>query len=150
MIGWSDVSRKNLTEDGFSGVLGYYDYGVHSTMTYTILVNGEPRGLITPTRGLRQGDPLSPYLFLFCAEGLNAILNQARENGDIHGFSICRNGPKLTHLFFADGCLLFCRSTLEECEKIQHILAYYEQATRQVVNKDKTTLFFSKNTSEHS
>ena len=57
-------------------------------VTYSILVNGEPKGLITPTRGLRQGDPLSPYLFLFCVEGLNAILNQASENGDIHGFSI--------------------------------------------------------------
>ena len=121
-----------------------------TTVTYSILVNGEPKGLITPTRGLRQGDPLSPYLFLFCVEGLNAILNQASENGDIHGFSICRNGPKLTHLFFADDCLLFCRFTLEECEKIQQILAYYEEATGQVVNKDKTTLFFSKNTSEQS
>ena len=119
-----------------------------TTVTYSILVNGEPKGLITPTRELRQGDPLSPYLFLFCAEGLNAILNQASENGDIHGFSICTNGPKLTHLFFADDCLLFCRSTLEECEKIQQILAYYEEATGQVVNKDKTTLLFSKNTSE--
>ena len=58
-----------------------------TTVTYSILVNGEPKGLITPTRGLRQGDPLSPYLFLFCAEGLNAILNQASESGDIHGFS---------------------------------------------------------------
>ena len=121
-----------------------------TTVTYSILVNGEPKGLITPTRGLRQSDPLSPYLFLFCAEGLNAILNQASESGDIHGFSICRNGPKLTHLFFADDCLLFCRSTLEECEKIQQILAYYEEASGQVINRDKTTLFSSKNTSEQS
>ena len=52
------------------------------------------------------------------------------------------------NLFFADDCLLFCRSTLEECEKIQQILAYYEEASGQVVNKDKTTLLFSKNTSE--
>ena len=121
-----------------------------TTVTYSILVNGEPKGLITPTKGLRQGDPLSPYLFLFCAEGLNAILNQASESGDIHGFPICRNGPKLTHLFFADDCLLFCRSTLEECEKIQQILAYYEEASGQVINRDQTTLFFSKNTSEQS
>ena len=44
-----------------------------TTVTYSILVNGEPKGLITPSRGLREGDPLSPYLFLFCVEGLNAI-----------------------------------------------------------------------------
>ena len=121
-----------------------------TTVTYSILVNGEPKGLITPTRGLRQGDLLSLYLFLFCVEGLNAILRQAMGNGDIHGFSICRNGPKLIDLFFVDDCLLFCRSTLEECEKIQQILAYYEEAMGQVVNKDKTTLFFSKNTSVQS
>ena len=46
--------------------------------------------MISPTRGIKQGDPLSPYLFLFCAEGLNAILKRAEDNGDIHGFSICR------------------------------------------------------------
>lgn len=120
-----------------------------STMTYSILLNGEPKGLITPSRGLRQGDPLSPYLFLFCVEGLNAILQKAAEDGEIQGFSICRNGPKVTHLFFADECLLFCRSTLEECEKIQELLTYYEETSGQMVNKDKTTLFFSKNTDVH-
>ena len=53
-------------------------------------------------------------------------------------------------LFFADDCLLFCWSTLEECEKIQQILAYYEEASGLVINRDKTTLLFSKNTSEQS
>ena len=119
-----------------------------TTVSYSIIVNGESKGMIKPSRGLRQGDPLSPYLFLFCAKGLNAILKQAVDVGEIQEFSICRRGPKLTHLFFADDCLLFCRSTLEECEKIQELLALYESASRQMVNKDKTTLFFSKNTEE--
>nr|XP_023888394.1 uncharacterized protein LOC112000487 [Quercus suber] len=117
-----------------------------TTVTYSIMVNGEPKGLIILSRGLRQGDPISPYLFLFCAEGLNAIFQKVAENGEIYGFSICKNGPKLTHLFFTDDCLLFCRSTLEECEKIQELLACYEEASGQMVNKEKTTLFFSKNT----
>ena len=117
-----------------------------TTVSYSIMVNGEPKGLIKPSRGLRQGDPLSPYLFLFCAEGLNALLRQAAATGDIHGFSLCRNGPKLTHLFFADDCLIFCRSTLEECAKIQELLAGYEAASGQMINREKTTLFFSKNT----
>ena len=81
-------------------------------------MNGQPKGLIKLSRGLRQGDPLSPYLFLFCAEGLNDLFSGAVVKGEIQGFSIYRNGPKLTHLFFADDCLLFCRSTLEECTKI--------------------------------
>ena len=87
-------------------------------VSYSILVNGEPKGMIKPSRGLRQGDPFSPYLFLFCVEGLNAILKQAADVGEIQGFSICRRRPKLTHLFFVDDCLLFCKSTLEEYEKI--------------------------------
>ena len=45
-----------------------------TTVSYSILVNGEPKGMIKPSRGLRQRDPLSPYLFLFCAKGLNALL----------------------------------------------------------------------------
>ena len=45
-----------------------------TTVSYSILVNGETKGMIKPSRGLRQRDPLSPYLFLFCAKGLNALL----------------------------------------------------------------------------
>ena len=119
-----------------------------TTVLYSILVNGEPKGMIVPSRGLRQGDPLSSYLFLFCAEGLNALLQNAATRGDIHGFSICRSGHKLTHLFFANDCLIFCRSTLEECNKIQELLAYYEIVSGQVINKEKTTLCFSRNTDE--
>lgn len=121
-----------------------------STVSYSILVNGEPEGMIHLSRGLRQGDLLSPYLFLFCVEGLNAILRKAATAGEIEGFSLCRCGPKITHLFFADDCLLLCRSNLAECEKIKELLAVYEAASGQMVNKDKTTLFFSKNTDEES
>ena len=85
-------------------------------------------------------------MFLFCAKGLNALLRNAATKGDMHGFSICRSGPKLTHLFFADDCLIFFRSTLEEYNKIQELLAYYEVASGQVINKEKTTLYFSRNT----
>lgn len=71
-----------------------------TTVSYSILINGEPKGMIVPSQGLRQGDSLSPYLFLFCAEGLNALLRGAAIKGDTQGFSLCRKGPKLTHLFF--------------------------------------------------
>ena len=81
-----------------------------STVTYSILLNGEPKGFIEPSQGLRQGDPLSPFLFLFCVEGLNALLNKAVDNGEIRGLSLCRQGPKITHLFFANDCLLFCKA----------------------------------------
>jgi len=83
-----------------------------TTVTYSILINGEPMGNIKPSRGIRQGNPLSPYLFLVCSEGFHRILQKAAYRGDINGVSICHNGPKLTNLFFADDSLLFCRATL--------------------------------------
>ena len=116
-------------------------------VSYSIMVNGEPQGLIYPSRGLRQGDSLSPFLFLFYAEGSNALITQAASDWEIKD-SICRARPKITHLFFADDCLLFCKTTSSECAKIQNILAQYKATSRQQINSDKTTAFFSKNTSE--
>jgi hypothetical protein len=117
-----------------------------SSVSYSILINGSPQGLLKPTRGLRQGDPLSPYLFLLCAEGLNGLLNQAVNNELIWGISLSRGGPQLTHLFFTDDSLLFCLARRDECETILHILSQYEAVSGQQINRDKTTLFFSKST----
>ena len=80
---------------------------VFSFVSFSILVNGEPMGHIVPSRGLRQGDPLSPYLFLLCSEGLNGLIQNAVNDRKIQGFSLCRGGPKISHLFFVDDSLLF-------------------------------------------
>ena len=88
-----------------------------SKATYSVLINGEPHGYITPTSALSQGDPLSPYLLLLCTEEFHGLLRKAEENGDIRGVSICRSAPKLTHLLFVDDNLIFCRAKLNECEK---------------------------------
>ena len=53
-----------------------------STVSYSLLINEEPKGKITPSRGLHQGDPISPYLFLLCAEGLSAMLKKEEREGD--------------------------------------------------------------------
>ena len=91
-------------------------------VSYSIFVNGEPKGFIKPTRGIRQGDPLSHFLFLLCTKGFHGIITQAASKGDIHGFSLSKRSLKLTHLLFADNSLLFLRSTLEECQKILDVL----------------------------
>ena len=119
-----------------------------STVSYSIPINGVPNGFIRPTRGIRQGDPLSPFLFLLCIEGLHGLISQSALRGDIHGFSLSKRSPPLTHLLFADDSLLFCRSNEDECRKIIEILHIYERSSSQQINKDKTTLFFSKSTSE--
>ena len=116
------------------------------TVSYSVLVNGEPKGLIKPTRGIRQGDPLSPFLFLLCMEGLNNLILKAASEGSIHAFALSRRSPKLTHLLFADDSLLFCRSTRDECQKVLDLLASYESMLGQKINRGKTTIFFSKST----
>lgn len=74
-----------------------------SSTSFSILINGDPKGCITPTRGLRQDDnPLSPYLFLFYSEGLSALSTTAARNSMILGMAVARSALKLTHLFFVD------------------------------------------------
>ena len=97
-----------------------------STVSCSLLINGDPIGNIKPSRGIRQGDPLSLYLFLLYLEGLHRMIQKAANIGDIQGVSICGNGPKLTHLFFADDSLLFCRVTTQEYHKVLEILSSYE------------------------
>ena len=112
-----------------------------------ILVNGSPQGFFASSRGLRQGDPLSPYLFLLCAEGFSKLLKSASQNGSIQGVAAACKGPKLTHLFFADDSMLFCRARREDCNTLVEILDNYEKASGQVVNTDKSSIMFSSNTS---
>ena len=65
-----------------------------STVTYSVLINGEAKGSIVPSRGLRQGDPISPYLFLLCVEGLSAMLRKEEEQGNIQGIVVCKGAPQ--------------------------------------------------------
>ena len=60
-----------------------------TTVSYKISMNGDIVGPISPNRGLRQGDPFSPYLFILCVEGLSSLINQAENIGDIHGCKVC-------------------------------------------------------------
>ena len=116
------------------------------TVSYSILVNGEPKGLINPTRGIRQGDPLSPFLFLLCTEGLHDLIIKAARAKEINSFSLCKRGSKLTHIFFADDSLLFYKANPQECGNILKILSEYEAVSSQKINREKTSLFFSKST----
>ena len=114
--------------------------------SYSVLINGEPHGNITPTRGLCQGDPFSPYLFFMCIEGLNGLIKKATMCGDIRGVAICKIGPQLTHLLFTDDSLIFYRALENECQALLEVLAKHERASSQMINRTKTTLFFSKST----
>ena len=93
-----------------------------TTSTYFVLINGVAHRCIVPSRGLRQGDPLSPYLFLLCADGFSSLINSATRNNMLSSVSIYRGCPMVTHLFFADDSLLFCKASTQECQNLMAIL----------------------------
>lgn len=115
------------------------------TVSYSFILNGDPRGLIWPSRGLRQGDAISPYLFLICAEVLSRLISNAEAQGQLHGLKICRNAPSISHLFFADDSLVFFKATGGDCEVLKDIFTRYELASGQKINFDKSSVSFSHN-----
>lgn len=117
-----------------------------TTVSYSVLINVEPKGKIIPTRGFHQGDPISPYLFLMCVEGLTSMLRKDERDGLIIGISVCRGASRISHLMFADNCIIFCGASVMEGNKVLKVLVDYENESGQKLNKEKTSLFFSKNT----
>ncbi|XP_042964588.1 uncharacterized protein LOC122298800 [Carya illinoinensis] len=111
-----------------------------------IRVNGEAIISFNPSRGIRQGDSLSPYLFIIVAGAFSCLLNQAELKGSISSIPIGAGSIRVNHLFFADDSLLFCKANSLEWSRMLYILEVYEKASRQVINKDKTSIFFSSNT----
>lgn len=79
-----------------------------TSVSYSFLLNGRPRGEVAPSQGIRQGDPISPYLFLIVSEGFSSLLQKAEENSLIHDISTAVEASSINHLFFADDSLLFC------------------------------------------
>jgi len=141
-----DFLEEVLKKMGFASRWIHLLMSCVRTVSYSILINGQAQGHIVPTRGVRQGDPLSPYFFIICAEAMSSLLHQTAKDGVLFGVPISRGGTTINHLFFADDSLLFCRANLREWGKIQEVLDCYEMASGQKINREKTSLFFSRNT----
>lgn len=115
------------------------------TVSYSFIQDGTVFGEIIPQRGIRQGDPISPYLYILCAEGLSSILRRHEVNL-IHGCVIARGAPAISHLLFADDCYFFFKATENEARTMKNILLRYERLSGQAVNFRKSTVTFSSNT----
>lgn len=100
----------------------------------------------TPTRGLRQGDPLSPYLFLLCTEGLTSLLSHAEWSDELKGVQVCRDAPTISNLLFADDSLILMHATSGNANCLRRILSDYCKASGQLVSEDKSSIFFSPST----
>lgn len=104
------------------------------TVRYMVKCNLSLSDEITLKQGLRQGDALSPYLFLFCMEALPRMLLKAQDDGKMRGIRVSQNGSRINHLFFTDDALLFVRNKLDDAVAIRDIL------------HDKSMIYFSLNT----
>ena len=86
-----------------------------SSVLYKVLLNGQRKGHIAPPRGLRQGDPLSPCLFVMCTEALVANIKKPERKKQLTGIKVTSACPPISHLLFAENSLFFCKAQREEC-----------------------------------
>jgi len=114
------------------------------TVKLSVRLNGQMLDSFTPSRGLRQGDPLSPYIFLLVADGLSTILNKEISTGQLKELHISRNAPGISHLLFDDDSLLFVQANEEQALLVKNIPNTYEKSTGQLISK----VLFGRNCSE--
>ncbi|KAA3488137.1 reverse transcriptase [Gossypium australe] len=117
-------------------------------MSYSICLNGMSSDWFSPSRGLRQGDPLSPYLFLICAESFSTLLEDAKHRGCMGGAPFGRGRFSINHLLFVDDCILFGDATHEGARTVSKVIREYELSAGQGVNYDKSLIYFSANVSD--
>ena len=111
------------------------------TVTFRVRVNGKLSEPFMPSRGIRQGDPLSPYLFLLCAEGLSSMLKNVGPQFLARGVRVGVHSPWISHLLFADDCLLFTQASERGSQRLMDILNLYQRGSGQLVNMSKSAIF---------
>jgi len=129
--------------------MGFHNRWIHwmtmcvESVDYSVLVNGEQVGPIILGCGLRQGDPLSPYLFIICAEGLSSLIRDAESRGVHTGTKICRQAPSVSHFLFADDCFIFFKADDNKANVMKNILSTYETTSGQAINLPKSEIYCS-------
>lgn len=116
-----------------------------STFAIQVLINGRKTEAFRPTRGIRQGDPMCPYLFILCMERLSRFIQDSVDHKCCVPIQISRSGPKLSHLFFADDLTLFAKADSKNCQNISSILNRFSVLTEQKVNLAKSRVILSEN-----
>lgn len=119
-----------------------------SNGTCHLLWNGEAMNTIKPTRGLRQGDPLSPYIFVLCVERLGHWIDQKVREGKWKALKASRSGPKVSHIFLANDLMLYSEASEEQVVCVKEILNIFCKSLGQQVNFNKSLMFVSPNVSE--
>ena len=118
-----------------------------STSSISVLVNGGGFDYFHPSRGIRQGDPLSPYLFILCMKVLGALITKKCEAKLWDPVKVALGGIAFSHLFFVDDLVLFAKTDRKNCIAIKNAIETYGVLSRQKVSDEKSRVFFSPNIS---
>ena len=140
-VSW-DFIHTVLLHLGFNEVYSNWVLYCISSVTFEILVNGGKTDKFKPSRGLRQGDPLSPYLLILGQEILSRMLDHELRQSNIKGIKTSKSGPTITHVMYANDIVLFSKTTKKDAETISKILEKYSLWSGQLVNRSKLGIFF--------
>lgn len=117
-----------------------------STVSYSVLVNGETTLFFKPLAGLRQGDPLSPFLFILCVEMLSFNLSAAQANKQIHGLNCEVNPGSVTLVLCWWWSLFFFKGIPKVCWNLKEIIGQFCDKSGEVINYNKSSVLCSPNT----
>ncbi|CAN0846889.1 Putative ribonuclease H protein At1g65750 [Linum grandiflorum] len=147
LVEW-DCLDSLLTAYGFSRKWCLWIRECVSTVRFAVLFNGEPSHFFSPSRGIRQGDPLSPFLFILMTNALSFIIEKGISSHALKGIKLRPHCPTLSHCLFADDTVIFGSASVDEVDIIMGTLSEYGVLTGQEVNMQKSSMFFSANTPE--
>jgi hypothetical protein len=139
-INW-DFLRLTLLQSGFGLPTTNWIMSCVNSATYAILINGESTNFFQSGRGLRQGCPLSPLLFILVMEGLNLSLKKGQAEGKLTEIKVSRL-IKILHLLFVDDVLIMTKASIEEWKEIEKILCVFCGASGLLINLQKSTFHY--------
>eukprot|EP00253_Pinus_taeda_P027835 PITA_27835 len=129
--------RLLLTHLGFNYTFISWIMGCISNVSFTVLINEAASPFFKSQRGLRQGCPLSPLLFLLVAEGLSRLIHKARRTNQIKGIEVAIN-LYISHLLFVDDILIFSNGSHNELKEFKCIFELFMKATGMQINSGKS------------
>ncbi|KAK3230980.1 hypothetical protein Dsin_002861 [Dipteronia sinensis] len=139
--------KQVLEKVGIVGRLNNLIMSCVSSVQYKVILNGELSESFNPRSGIRQGDPLSPYIFVLCMEKLSHLINQKLEEGAWKPVKVSRGGPGISHLSFIDDLILFGHASVDQAEIMRECLDNFCDLSCQQVSFPKSRILCSRNVS---